>query len=165
VIDTQRVRIVPEFPRLVISDTGVIWGPSGRRLKQFPKRHGYLFITLYPGPQRWVHVPVHAVVCTAFHGPRPEGLQVRHLNGCNTDNRAANLEWGTGAENQADRILHGTDHRGERNYKTTLTEADVRQIRDLRAWGFSRVQIGDWYSITPSAVGKIAARINWGWLV
>jgi len=161
----SRVRIVPEYPGFIISDTGMVWGPSGKRLRLFPMRRGYLSITRYLGGDRWQRLPVHIAVCTAFHGPRPDGLQVRHLNGVHTDNRAENLAWGTGAENQADRIIHGTDHRGERNYRTTLTESDVRQIRDLRAHGFSRVQIGSWYEITPSAVGKIAARINWGWLV
>jgi hypothetical protein len=159
----MRVRITPEYPSLVISSDGKIQGPSGKWLKLFPKRHGYLFVTLYDRGC-WSHLAVHTAVCTAFHGPRPEGMEVRHLNGVNTDNRAENLAWGTGVENQADRVLHGTDHRGEKNYKTSLTEQDVREIRDLRSWGFSRVQIGKWYAITPSSVGKITTRVNWGWL-
>jgi len=157
-----RVRISSEFPRLVVSEWGHIQGPSGKWLTQFPKRRGYLFVTLYEAPETWRHVPVHTLVCTAFHGTRPNGLVVRHLDGNHVNNHESNLRWGTGAENQADRILHGTDHRGEKNYKTTLTESDVRQIRELRTFGFSRVQIGQWYDITPSSVGKICARINWG---
>jgi len=55
---------------------------------------------------------VHALVCAAFHGPKPSPeLWVRHLNGISTDNRAENLRWGTAAENAQDTIRHG-HHRG-----------------------------------------------------
>lgn len=50
---------------------------------------------------------VHQLVCAAFHGPRPVGLQARHLNGEQLDNRADNLRWGTPRENMRDRIKHG----------------------------------------------------------
>lgn len=159
-----RVRMTAAYPGWVLSQDGRIQGPSGKWLKPFPKRHGYLFVTMYKGGGSWEHIPVHTAICTAFHGPRKNGLQVRHLNGVNTDNRAENLAWGTGSENQADRVLHGTDHRGSKHYATRLRNQDVIQIRDLRAYGFTRVDIGAWYGITPSAVGKIASRVNWGWL-
>ncbi|MBF6138130.1 HNH endonuclease [Nocardia otitidiscaviarum] len=51
---------------------------------------------------------VHQVVALTFHGPRPEGLQTRHLNGNALDNRAINLEYGTGSENAVDAVTHGT---------------------------------------------------------
>lgn len=47
---------------------------------------------------------VHTVVATAFHGPRPPGLQCRHLNDNPRDNRPDNLAWGTPTENMADLI-------------------------------------------------------------
>lgn len=50
---------------------------------------------------------VHRLVCEAFHGERPDGAVVRHLNGNYLDNRAENLCWGTWAENSADMVRHG----------------------------------------------------------
>lgn len=47
---------------------------------------------------------VHVLVCEAFHGPRPDGLVVRHLNNIKTDNRAENLAWGTRSQNARDWI-------------------------------------------------------------
>lgn len=51
---------------------------------------------------------VHTLVALAFHGPRPDGMEIRHLNGDQTDNRASNLRYGTHAENEQDKLKHGT---------------------------------------------------------
>ncbi len=59
---------------------------------------------------------IHAIVCVAFHGPRPDGMQVRHLNGNGHDNAAANLAWGTSSENAFDRVDHGTHYWAARTH-------------------------------------------------
>lgn len=58
------------------------------------------------GKQKWV--PVHVLVALAFHGERPHGMEVRHLDGDRLNNRADNLAWGTHAENMQDAVRHGT---------------------------------------------------------
>ena len=52
---------------------------------------------------------VHILVALAFHGPRPEDMETRHLNGDQVDNRAANLRYGTHSENEQDKLAHGTN--------------------------------------------------------
>lgn len=52
--------------------------------------------------------PVHRLVMLAFVGPRPEGQEVRHLDGDPTNNRLGNLAYGTPSENSYDAIRHGT---------------------------------------------------------
>ena len=69
---------------------------------------------------------VHTLVCEAFHGPRPAGMQVCHNDGTRTNNTVGNLRWGTPSENQLDRIDHGTSSIGERNPNARLSEPDVR---------------------------------------
>jgi hypothetical protein len=51
---------------------------------------------------------VHTLVAEAFIGPRPDGREVRHINGDGRDNRAENLAWGTHSENELDKVRHGT---------------------------------------------------------
>jgi len=74
-----------------------------------PRQHrsGYLHVTFNRSGYRTSH-QVHVLVLTAFAGPRPDGMVVRHLNGDRADNRLANLAWGTASENVHDTVRHGT---------------------------------------------------------
>ena len=63
----------------------------------------YKRVMLRNGSRR-KHAYVHRVVCESFHGPPPfEGAVVCHSNDNGFDNRAANLRWGTDAENREER--------------------------------------------------------------
>ena len=42
----------------------------------------------------------HKLVCTAFHGPRPDGYECDHLNGNHQDWTADNVQWVTPEENR-----------------------------------------------------------------
>lgn len=71
-------------------------------LKPFTKASGYLYLSLcIDGKLR--HIYVHTLVAAAFLGPRPQGLQVDHINGESQDNRARNLRYVTPRENLANR--------------------------------------------------------------
>lgn len=50
---------------------------------------------------------VHALVLAAFVGPRPSGMDVRHLDGNPANNTLGNLAYGTRSENCADAVRHG----------------------------------------------------------
>ena len=50
---------------------------------------------------------VHQIVCEAFHGACPEGMEVRHLDDNKLNNAASNLQWGTRSENIQDRRTNG----------------------------------------------------------
>lgn len=51
---------------------------------------------------------VHQLVAAAFLGPRPPGMQTRHLNGDRLDNRLENLAYGTQSQNELDSVRVGT---------------------------------------------------------
>jgi hypothetical protein len=79
--------------------------------------------------------PVHRVVCQIIHGAAPSPKhQAAHLcgkghEGCCTP---SHIVWKTPSENLADKVIHGTDNRGERSPWAKLTESDIREIRAAR---------------------------------
>ena len=99
----------------------------------------------------------HVLVCLAFHGPRPPGQQVRHLDGDKTNNRASNLRWGTLRENKDDVIRHGV-FKGERHPKAKLTAAEVAAIRAAESHKAARAAHPH---ISPSHVGNIRGGRAW----
>ena len=76
-------------------------------------------------------IPVHRLVANAFLGDRPEGMQIRHLDGNKLNNHIDNLCYGTAQENAQDRVAHGTSSKGLKNPKNKLTEAQVNRIRSM----------------------------------
>jgi hypothetical protein len=155
-----RLRTSAAFPTLGVAADGRIQGPSGRWLKPFPNSRGYLAInvsTCADGIRRQVHV--HKIVCTAYHGPCPDGMVlVRHLNGDHLDNRAANLAWGTREQNEADKVLHGTALLGERHHQARLTDGEVLTIRASVLTG---AVLAATYGVSETMIGKIRRRKNW----
>ena len=53
----------------------------------------------YPKLRMFGNLHCHKLVCTAFHGERPECYECDHINGNNLDWSADNLRWVTRAEN------------------------------------------------------------------
>lgn len=101
---------------------------KGRTLRPFKSKSGYLLYDLRKANVATNHYG-HALVLSAFHGPRPVGYDSCHNNGIRSDNRASNLRWDTRRENCKDKVKHGTAHKGEGHPAAKLTEDDVRNIR------------------------------------
>lgn len=84
-----------------VSDHGdVIRISTGRTLKPYLSNRGYLVVgmrTKESSKQKQVFV--HKLVALAFVEGHKEGLQVNHIDGSKTNNKAENLEWVTGREN------------------------------------------------------------------
>jgi hypothetical protein len=115
------------------------WVPGGRhrlcresRLlsERFPKsRYKRIVLTSRKGDRR--SFLVHILLATTFHGPRPEGAEVRHLDGNSRNNHVDNLAWGTRLENMQDVARHGT-HNNTR--KTACPRGHPYDIVLPRGW-------------------------------
>jgi hypothetical protein len=113
-------------------------------------------------PQLGLKFYIHALVCEAFHGPRPIGAEVRHLDGNRFNNAAANLAWGTPQENAADRALHGTVASGDRNGMAKLTHVQVSEMRRLRAVeGLSYRLIGVRFGVSTMTAYRAVEGQSW----
>lgn len=81
-------------------------------------------------------IAVHILVASAFHGPRPRGNVVNHINLVKHDNRASNLEWVTPKGNARHAVRNGRAGgrvlAGEKNGRARLTAGQVSAIRRLK---------------------------------
>ena len=163
-VDETRFRIVQEAPAYRVGRDGSIWtrwragkggrlGLAWRPMNPPPDGDGYRVTPLYVGGRR-ITRKVSVLVCAAFHGPRPEGSECRHLDGVRTNDSAKNLAWGTPLENQADRKRHGRAPIGEANPNAALKDEQISEILALKGT-VPQKTIAARFGITQSHVSRI----------
>lgn len=123
-------------------------------------RRCYPYVNLHGGG-RQVSRKVHTLVLETFVGPRPDGLECRHLDGDPLNNHLTNLQWGTTAENAEDRTRHGRLPRGEHHCRAKLTDTAIRDIRRRRAGGTPASVLAAEYNVGSSTIRRIARRAIW----
>jgi hypothetical protein len=163
-------RDIPDFPGYRAGDDGSIWSCRtrwylGRNVPWHRLRpnyaHGYLKVDLYRDNKSFTRL-VHRLVLEAFVGPPPSPEhECRHRNGVPDDCRLSNLEWGTPAENAADRDRHGTTRRGSRHSNSKVDESIVRRIREMWADGMPNREIRQRLNLTKRIVYCICKRKTW----
>lgn len=155
---------VRSVDRLVGRTDGRTRNLRGKILRQqVDSQTGYPKVCLYRDGRR-THRYVHALVAEAFFGPCPEGQEVAHGSGVKTDVSVSNLRYATYAENQADKILHGTSNRGVRNPDAVLDEAGVWTIVERLNDGVFQRIIAEEFGIARTTVSAIATGRAWGHL-
>jgi hypothetical protein len=152
---------------------------SPRTLKPASKR-GYLQVCLSMGGVMRTFT-VHRLVCEAFIGPRPVGMDINHKNGDKADNSAPNLEYVTHAENMthADEVLNvivptrarGDENgsraspenlkRGEQINTAVLTEERVLAIKEMLGSGVKQRDVAEHFSISQTQVWRIRTGVTW----
>lgn len=109
---------------------------------------------------------VSRMVCEDVYGP-PPFPEAEAAHNCGKGHLGCvaktHLRWATPAGNQADRVLHGTDTRGENQWNHKLTTDEVLCIRGL-ASTLSQKEIADRFGVTRGTINKILTGKNWAWL-
>ncbi len=143
---------------------------DGHRLKErimklSPSTTGYLQVNLRKDG-RYHARKVHSLVAEAFIGPRPAGMHIRHGSTDRTDNRAANLSYGTRADNEADKVRDGVSNRGERCGSARLTREQVLLARRLVASGPKGTckRLAREWGVAQSTLSLAVTGKNWAWL-
>ena len=148
--------VVGHEGRYLVSNLGRVWSvryrhhPGGRLLKLTPVPSGHLTVNLHANDVKktW---HVHRLVMNAFVGPKPRGLETRHLDGNPANNELSNLQYATRSRNALDRKWHG----GHPCHK--LRPKDVRAIRRRLAaysWGLIATLARE-YDVTPPTISMI----------
>lgn len=104
VVTEEQWRPVPGYP-FDVSTEGRVREQATRRIRNSkPNTLGYVMVSNGRG-----HKPyLHALVALAFLGPRPSGMQVRHLDDDKSNNRPSNLAYGSCSDNRNDSVRNGT---------------------------------------------------------
>lgn len=127
----------------------------------YAKANGYGVLTRDGKTRR-----AHRLVCEEINGPPPTPKHDA-AHSCGKGHLACvtkgHLFWKTRAENQADRIRHGTSNRGERHGMAKLTEAEAREIRAIRS-AETNTTIAARYGISHRTVSDIQTGKSWGWV-
>lgn len=137
---------------------------SARILSGGVDKDGYRKFVLIDdlGARRYVRRA--SLICTAFHGPRPKGLEVRHLDGSRDNDAPSNLAWATHKENIADKLAHDTHQRGVRNGNSKITEAQARVVKSRLLDGRNARQIARDVGVSYATVYNIKYGKVWSWL-
>lgn len=109
---------------------------------------------------------VHRKVCEDVNGLPPTSRhEAAHSCGKGHEGCCAksHLSWKTPAENQADRLIHGTDFRGEKCPTSKLKEDQVREIISLKGKE-TNVSVAKRYGISVGHVSEIQNGKTWSWL-
>lgn len=107
-------------------------------------------------------LPVHVLVAHAFIGPRPDGMEINHIDFDCLNNSPDNLEYVKPIENIRHAYAHGqaerTTRRGSQQGSAKLTEADVVAIR---ASAIPRDKIAAIYNVSACTIKFIRNRRSW----
>lgn len=106
----------------------------------------------------------HRVVCELVHGapPFPEA-QARHTCGKGKQGciHPKHIVWGSAAENQADRRVHGTAMFAESHPNAVLTTSDVIAIRNRHLSGESNTELAKAFGVHRTTIARAVSRKNW----
>lgn len=182
-IRSTRIRFkeIKGFPGYYISSDGFVWTTFKRVYRKRVFRRGVTYVaggrwsklraTVTKGGYHQVllskqgvqhHMLVHRLVLMAFcGGPPSSDMECCHNNGDSSDNRISNLRWDTKKRNQADRLKHGTDSRGEKQGGAKMTNDLVRVICARLIAGESPTHIAREIGVCRTTIGRIRLGLAW----
>lgn len=146
-----------------VSSEGRVSGPRRSILRPFVNKRGYPQIGLCRNGSRRT-VFIHQMVADAFLGPRPDGMECRHLDGDSGNAREENLCWGTHSENALDAVRHGANPIGVDHPHAKLTPEIAAIIRRryrpyCRKWGGRAC--AERFGVSTGAVSALVRGITW----
>ena len=107
---------VRSLDRTVVDSVGRSRRLTGKMLKLKTDPSGYPLVTLGRPPLPCRYARVHVLMMEAFVGPRPPGLEVRHLDDVKSHNSLGNLTYGTHSENAKDIVRLGRHHESNKTH-------------------------------------------------
>ena len=162
--EVNKIAYLPWDKRYCVTDKGDIISLIGdpKRLSEFTRGESRYKLVQIAGK---VKIYVHRLVAAAFLGPPYFDGQmhiVRHLDGNPINNSLDNIAYGTNKDNADDARKHGKIYMGESNHNSTLTEDQVREIRQIRYRDKTGIkEIATVYDVSRETISRILRREAW----
>ncbi len=149
---------VRSLDRVTRTRAGVPIRRKGRIMALTVHSHGYLHVRLSRESVVTTCL-VHRLVAAAFiESPIPRGMDVCHSDGVRTNNALSNLRIDSHAENQRDKVNHGTSYCGSNHWRAKLTDQQVLSIRsDVRR----HADIAADHGISASTISLVKSGKAW----
>ncbi len=139
---------IKDFPDYMVDENGTVVSLKKGKwkvLKGGIDNHGYPRVDLFKNGNRTPR-NVHSIVAEVFLGPKPEGMEVNHINGCKSDCYLGNLEYCSHKENTIHAWvtgLHTTTREavgrasslnktGEKHHNARLSDSQAAELLALR---------------------------------
>lgn len=154
-------RECPSFPSMKADNTGVIAGRFRIRKFDVDKKTGYCSLSVYcPVKRGRKKAYVHTLVADAWIGPRPDGMEINHIDGNKQNNAPSNLDYVTSSENNKHaysiglrRPSRAINRRcGDSSNLSKLTDEQASEIKARRAAGESVKSLAKKFEVTPQAI-------------
>lgn len=158
--DLEAAALIRSGRLTVDPEAGLVYAAMSKTPKKpigTPNARGYLRTCITTKGKR-VMLMVHRIIWIAAHGVPRLGHQVNHKDGLKANNALPNLEIVTPGGN----VRHAKDsglwepNFGLRNGFAKLSEADVVEIRQLRATGVSAARIAAQFGISEGYTRRLA---------
>lgn len=107
---------------------------------------------------------VHNLVLEAFVGPRPPGMECRHLDSNKLNNRLYNICWGTKSQNALDHAARVIASNDMAFGGSTLTRQQVIEIKIALQGGAAESGLATIYRVRTRVIRCIGQGKTWAWL-
>lgn len=165
-MDAENWKQLPGFEAYEVSDHGnvrrISQGKGTRPMRQLRPclDHGGRMVFNARKDGKIKQWKVHRAVMQAFCGDCPEGMEVAHLDGDQTNNRLTNLAYATPVENNSNKVGHGTQPKGVQIWCAKLTEDQVLEIR-ARSPQISYAKLATEYGVSLMTIAQVITRKTW----
>lgn len=103
----------------------------------------------------------HRIVCEVVHGAPPtHNSEAAHICGNSSCVNPQHIRWASPAQNQADKISHGTNLEADRHPNAKLSNDSVSFIKRSRGI-ISQADLASRFGVSKSTVAMIHAGHNW----
>ena len=127
------------YPRYKVTETGQVFGPSGKALRPSVHGSGYRRVIFWVDGSGKL-IQLGRLVCETFHGPPPgPEYDAGHLDDDPSNNRLGNLAWQTRSENMRQCTDRG--RRGKRPPQGKLSASEKDRIIELHEAGIAGMEI------------------------